>query len=52
MVSLASNFVNNLSELIHRIKCKWDTTIKNVKHVELNISIVNVVLSTQHLMMI
>ena len=22
MVSLASNFVNNLSELIHRIKCK------------------------------
>ena len=37
MASLLSNLVHNLSERIHKINL--DMTIKNVKHVELNISI-------------
>ena len=37
---LLSNLVNNFSEEIHSIKCKFmNTTIKDVKHVELNVSI-------------
>ena len=44
-----SNFVNNLLEGIHRIKCKF---VKNVKHVELNISIGAVFLNTQILKII
>ena len=40
MTSSLSNLVSNLSEWLHRVKCKSGHTIKNVKHVELNISIV------------
>ena len=31
------NLVNNLSERIHKIKCKYGSDDKNVKLVELNI---------------
>ena len=37
IASSLSNLVNNLSEGIHRIKCKLGHDDKNVKHVELNI---------------
>ena len=52
MTSSLSNLVNNLSEGLHRIKCKSGNDEKNVKHVELNISIVTVFLNTQILKMI
>ena len=43
MVSLLSNFANNFSERIQRIKCKFGhNEKKKMKLVELNISIVNV----------
>ena len=51
MASSLSNLVNNLSEGIHRIKCKFGH-IKNVKNMELNISIATVFLNTQILKMI
>ena len=38
MVSSLSNLVNNLSEGIHRIKCKFEQDDKNVKQVEINVS--------------
>ena len=51
MASYLSNLVNNLSEEI--MKCQFGhTMIKNVKHVELNISIATVFLNTQTLEMI
>ena len=37
-----SNLVNSLSEGIHRIKCKFGRDKKNVKLMELNISIATV----------
>ena len=40
MTSSSSNLVNNLSERIHRIKCKYVHDDKKCEHVELNISIV------------
>ena len=46
MASFLSNLVNNLSEGIHRSKCK------NGKLVELNMSIATVFLNTQILKMI
>ena len=42
MTSSLSNLVNNLSERIHRIKCTFGHDDKNIKHVELNISIATV----------
>ena len=43
MASSLSNVVNNLSEGLHRTKYKLEhDDIKNVKHVELNISIANI----------
>ena len=42
MSSSLSNLVNNLSEGIIRIKCKFGHDDKNVKLAELNISIVAV----------
>ena len=39
MASLISNFVNNFSEGIHKIKLMLDNMIRKVKLVELNISI-------------
>ena len=35
MASLLSSLVNNISA-IHRIKCKFGSNNKNVKHVKLN----------------
>ena len=53
MASSLSNLVNNLSEGLHRIKCKLGhDDKKNVKHVELSISIPTVFLNTQILKMI
>ena len=46
MASSLSNLVNNLSEGIHRIKCKYRHDDKNVKLVELNINIETVFLNT------
>ena len=45
MASSLSNLVNNLSEGIHRIKCKYGHDDKNVRLVELNISIAAVFLN-------
>ena len=49
---LLSNLVNNLSEGIHRIKCKYGHDEKKVKHVELNISIATVFLNIKTLKLI
>ena len=45
MSSLLSNLVNKLFEGIHGIKYKLGHDDKNVKHVELNISIATVFLN-------
>ena len=52
MASSLSNLVNNFSEGIHRIKCKFGDEEKNVKLVELNISIATVFLNIKTLKMI
>ena len=52
MASSISNLVNNLSEGLHRINCKLGNDDKNVKHVELNVSIVTVFSNMQTLKMI
>ena len=52
MASSLSNLVNNMSEKIHRIKCKYRHDDKNVKLVELNISTAIVFLNTKILKMI
>ena len=52
MASCLSNLVNNLSERIHKIKCKNGYDDKNMRLVELNISIVTVFLNAQNLKMI
>ena len=52
MASSLSNLVNNLSEGIHKIKCKFWHNYKNLKHAELSISIVTAFLNTQILKMI
>ena len=53
MASSLSNLVNELSERIHRIKCKFlDKMIKNVKYMELNISIETVFSNIQTLNML
>ena len=49
MASSLSNLVNNLSEGIHRIKCKYRHDEKNVRLVELNISVATVFLNIQTL---
>ena len=46
MGSSLSNLVNNLSEGIRRIKCKYGHDDKNVILAELNISIATVFLNT------
>ena len=51
MESSLSNLVNNRSEGLHRIKCKLGHK-KTMKHVELNISILTVLLNTRILKMI
>ena len=52
MASSLSNLVNNLSEGIHKIKCKFWHNYKNLKHAELSISIATAFLNTQILKMI
>ena len=52
METLLSNLVYNLSEGIHRIKCIYRHDDKNVKPVQLNISIAAVFLNKQTLKMI
>ena len=46
MTNSLSNLINNLLEGVHRIKGNSDMLIKNVKIVELNISIGAVFLNT------
>ena len=50
MVSSLSNLVNNLSK--GELNVNSDTMIKNVKHVEVNISVLTVFYNTQILKMI
>ena len=52
MASSLSNLVNNLSEGVHRIKCKYKLGEKKVKLIELNISIATDFLNIQTLKMI
>ena len=52
MANSLSNLVNNLSEGIHRIKCKFGYDEKNVKLAELNISIATVFSNVKTLKMI
>ena len=52
MANSLSNLVNNLSEGITELNVNLDTMIKNVKHVELNISIATVFSNIQTLKMI
>ena len=48
-----SSLINNLSEGIHRIKCKYaHDDKKNAKHKEMNISIATFFLNTLILMVI
>ena len=49
MASSLSNLVNNLTEGIHRIKCKYGHNDKNVRLLELNISIATFFLIIQTL---
>ena len=46
MASSSSSLVNNLSEGIHKLKCKFGQDDKNVKHVESDISIATVFSNT------
>ena len=46
MASLLSNLVNNISEVIYRTKCKYGHDDKDVKLVELNVSLGTVSLNT------
>ena len=52
MASSLPNFVNNPAEGIHKIKCKYEHDVKNVKPAELNINFATVFLNTQTLKMI
>ena len=53
MASSLSNLVNNHSEGIHKIKCKYRHDDKNkVKLAELNLNIATIFLNTQTLKMI
>ena len=52
MTNSLSNLVNNLFEVIHKIKCKFGHDDKNVKLVELNISTATVFSNLETLKMI
>ena len=52
MASSLANLVNDLSEGIHKITCKFGHDVKNLKHVQLYISIGTVFLNTQILKII
>ena len=52
MVSSLWNLVNNFSEGIHKTKWKFGHDDKNMKNLELNISITSVFLNIQNIKMI
>ena len=52
MASSLSNLVNNLSEGIHKIKCKDEHDELDMKLVQLNIKIASAFFNTQALKMI
>ena len=52
MASSLLNLVNNISERIHKTKCKYYTMIKNVKLMELPTKYAAVFLNKQTLKMI
>ena len=53
MATSLLNFVNKLLDIIHKIRCKFGPyDKKNVKNVELHISIASVFLNTQILMIL
>ena len=52
VASLLSKLFNNLSEQIQKLNVNSDMVIKNVKHVELNISIATVFLNIKSLKMV
>ena len=52
MASWLSNLVNNLSEGVHRVKCKFGHCDKKSETLELNISIATVFVTIQVLKMI
>ena len=52
MASSLSNLVDNLAEGIHKVKCKMNMKIKNMKRLKLNTKIVSVTSNTQTVKMI
>ena len=52
MANSLSNLANIFLKEFIELNVNWDMMIKNVKHVELNISIATVLLNTQILKMI
>ena len=52
MASSLSNLVDNLAEGIHKVKCKINMKIKNMKRLKLNTKIVSVTSNTQTVKMI
>ena len=52
MASSLSNFVNNLAEGIHKIKCKYEHDKKNMERARLYIKIVSIVLNIKELKII
>ena len=51
MAKSLSNHVNDLSERIRKIKCKYWHNYKNVKFAELNVNIAIIFMNTQTLKM-
>ena len=52
MASSLLNLVNNLSEGVHKIKCKYGHDNKKIQNLELNTKIVSVVMNIPTLMLI
>ena len=52
MANPLSNLVNNLSEEMHKIKCKYLHDHKNLEHLELHANHATVLLNTQILKLI
>ena len=52
MASSLLNLVNNLSEGVHKIKCKYGHDNKKIQNLELNTKIVSVVMNIPTLMVI
>ena len=52
MANPLSNLVNNLSEEMHKIKCKYLHDDKNLEHLELHVNHATALLNTQILKLI